>query len=80
MPRQIQLKKMQRMAELFKTVFTIDNPAESAFISTARFKGYDDDLIYQVACSYWPDGFAARHCQEDLPDPSQMASPAAREY
>lgn len=59
MPRSLQRKKLQRMAEQFQKSFTIEGLAETSFISTARFKGFAHELIYQVAAAYWPDGYAA---------------------
>ncbi|MBI1390394.1 MAG: hypothetical protein GC154_18305 [bacterium] len=66
MPRSLQRKKLQRMAEQFQAAFTLDGLAETSFISTARFKGFSLDLIYQVASSYWPSGYAAGMQQQEL--------------
>lgn len=63
MPRSIQRKKLQKMAEQLQQVFSLEGAAEASFISTARFKGYAADLIYQVASAYWPGGYAARQNQ-----------------
>lgn len=59
MPRSLQRKKLQRMADQFQKAFTLAGLAETSFISTARFKGFSSDLIYQIAASYWPEGYAA---------------------
>lgn len=73
MPRSIQRKKLQRMAEQLQRVFCVDDAAEASFISTARFKGFAPDLIYQVACSYWPSGYAATQMSMDFATPTSLA-------
>lgn len=65
MPRSLQRKKLQRMADQFQKAFTLAGLAETSFISTARFKGFSNDLIYQTAASIWPEGYAASLSHEN---------------
>ncbi|MDP8242799.1 MAG: hypothetical protein P9L94_01875 [Candidatus Hinthialibacter antarcticus] len=65
MPRSLQRKKLQRMADQFQKAFTMAGLAETSFISSARFKGFSIDLIYQTAASYWPGGYAAGLSHDD---------------
>lgn len=63
MSHSIQLRRLNLLAEQTKHSFIFSDLAEISFITTARFRGFDKDLIDEVAVFYWPTGHTSHKIQ-----------------
>ncbi len=64
MPGSVRVQYLKHLAEQCSRAFTLQNLAESNFISTARYKGFNAELVYKIAAVFWPNGYGSLHLRD----------------
>ncbi len=60
MPHTVEHCQLFRLADKIQRVFKAAGAAESSFITTARLKGFNPEIIHEVAATFWQEGYSAK--------------------